>query len=1134
MSGNDAAVSSGYSLLNYNPALNLAVGSVVHPSGLIQAVQDEWKTSGQNNLYAKKLIKKIQLRNTVIEFDYAMALSPGNVTNYKTAIISSITYRSIAGDLIKKVVFVINEAGFLKSVKTLSSLNTLEKNYSFNYFDEGTALSRFSQDYWGYYNGKPNQSLLPLDPNYYIPVGNVRVPVFSPQTPPNYTYFDNTEYPPGDRLPDAQFSKARSLKSVSDHLGGTTNFEYEGNEIFILMADKNVQVGGIRIKSVKTEDATGQVRKLNYKYAFPLLNDASKIRSTGEFFEWATRGFSELHANDEHIHSHMDYNGIHCLPVGSNDVLYHYVEEQAEDNSATGYKFFAVNALNSAPHNDLLDGKLMAQISYDASGKIVSVRKYQYATNFGIEHSRSDEVGFMNYSAVPYLINEGTSAELVRQHKKVKIFYDRDDILRFSSAAMDILGWNGNSLGIPSVGKMIYDNYYPRSSQSTAGLPYELTAGIFVRPTSSTVYTFSDYAPSVIPGSAPAVPTDEKAYLFEKLLASSAERAQQIVRYFYESAVTQQPTRIESTDSKGRIRITKHKYVCDYASDAAPFIAQLKAAGRNFDLVETQQWISTNGGSTFKLMNGAITRFEEKQSDNRTFVLPVEKLNYLPNEPADLTSYGQSATATGPYSSVFWENHALYKQEQTYNWQLNALFAKLQGTTDRTGHLGDLNCYDNLTGNLLIKAVGVNPGAIAGVDMAPFQSHSKYAVKGWFKSEIPVINPTVYTFSDRPFSNGLVGPFFDYVTYATGALERLNEWWQRGQQGDIPSELGNHRLFAEMIPLFYSIKSRVPLEAFVEQMHFFRKAMATIEMDPEFMNLVFTYLDVADFLELLQSTETISNMCSPDFSIYEREIINIPQHMSQLSSTPLNIEKARLASNKLDVYVVRPENQAAGNVQYKVKYRNGTISAFYTIIPAVINERIVKATLDLTTISNPADAVEIQFASNWSCYAVPQGVSFEAYTYLPDNQQMLSFNQTGRYTEKVYDEYGDVVQVTDNKHIATANTISFSGKGDAVTSEIIPVKVINEPHLMHTGPVVKRITLYQGAPFMETKIVESTFRVIPGSEYTFNIRKGIYRIEVELENVFTTVTVNGVQYAGAMTVNLNTANELLIHVSAQP
>jgi YD repeat-containing protein len=90
----------------------------------------------------------------------------------------------------------------------------LSKPYQFQYIS-GTLPSVFSnsQDHWGFYNGKDNSSLIPLDFTTGIGGGGV------------------------DRSVDFNQSKIGTLSKIIYPTGGSTTFEYESNEALITSAD---------------------------------------------------------------------------------------------------------------------------------------------------------------------------------------------------------------------------------------------------------------------------------------------------------------------------------------------------------------------------------------------------------------------------------------------------------------------------------------------------------------------------------------------------------------------------------------------------------------------------------------------------------------------------------------------------------------------------------------------------------------------------------------------------------------------------------------------------------------------------------------------------------------------------------
>jgi hypothetical protein len=103
----------------------------------------------------------------------------------------------------------------LDEIIELSSGGNSNKKYKLTYESPSLVPSNksLSQDYWGYFNGKSNQSLLPyMDSRIYGLYISNRAALF------------------GDRDPDINFSKIGCLNQITYPTGGNTVFLYEGNE----------------------------------------------------------------------------------------------------------------------------------------------------------------------------------------------------------------------------------------------------------------------------------------------------------------------------------------------------------------------------------------------------------------------------------------------------------------------------------------------------------------------------------------------------------------------------------------------------------------------------------------------------------------------------------------------------------------------------------------------------------------------------------------------------------------------------------------------------------------------------------------------------------------------------------------
>ncbi|REC41133.1 sugar-binding protein, partial [Chryseobacterium pennipullorum] len=113
---------------------------------------------------------------------------------------------------IEKLTFQFNKTAnnrlFLNSINSL----TKSKDYKFEYIQPNLFPARlsFSQDHWGYFNGKSNTNILPK----------------------NLHYLDNISYGGADREPDHTKSVYGVLSKVIYPTKGYTLIEYEPNSYY--------------------------------------------------------------------------------------------------------------------------------------------------------------------------------------------------------------------------------------------------------------------------------------------------------------------------------------------------------------------------------------------------------------------------------------------------------------------------------------------------------------------------------------------------------------------------------------------------------------------------------------------------------------------------------------------------------------------------------------------------------------------------------------------------------------------------------------------------------------------------------------------------------------------------------------
>ncbi|MEO6521021.1 MAG: RHS repeat domain-containing protein [Mucilaginibacter sp.] len=119
--------------------------------------------------------------------------------------------------VIKTFAFVYQYGGqrpFLTTLTESDGKNKIEKSHIFGYNDKGTVPKRlsYSQDHWGFYNGKINNTLIP--------------------TPLDLTTADYLFAATANRDPDAVYAAKGLLNSITYPTGGKDSVVYEGNDTY--------------------------------------------------------------------------------------------------------------------------------------------------------------------------------------------------------------------------------------------------------------------------------------------------------------------------------------------------------------------------------------------------------------------------------------------------------------------------------------------------------------------------------------------------------------------------------------------------------------------------------------------------------------------------------------------------------------------------------------------------------------------------------------------------------------------------------------------------------------------------------------------------------------------------------------
>lgn len=213
-----------------------------------------------NYAYANvKMLEKVEFPLGVINISYKSASDPF-MTKFEVRDKSNVIRRTVN--------FTYGETGAQLEHTLLKTLTVDQEVYRFAYNGNRFGKNSTGLDYWGYYNGKNNVSLIP----------RMRLRLFNTYTEINsVTPNAQLEVGNADRSVDNAAMKAFMLTRITYPTGGYSDFEYEphqftnrlpaSTETFATLPEPINKGGGLRLASIITKaDAAATPVVKTYKY----------------------------------------------------------------------------------------------------------------------------------------------------------------------------------------------------------------------------------------------------------------------------------------------------------------------------------------------------------------------------------------------------------------------------------------------------------------------------------------------------------------------------------------------------------------------------------------------------------------------------------------------------------------------------------------------------------------------------------------------------------------------------------------------------------------------------------------------------------------------------------------------------
>lgn len=223
---------------------------------------------------------EINFKGNTITFGYIMQNG--------TYRMKTMTIKNSIGDIVKVITFDYalygNNRSFLESVSFHSADNSVVEKYTFEYESPASIVATGSRkmDFWGYYNGAEEESTL-------VPRMTLHTMVDYRKAGYGYTYrTDSVRIGARNmlsRATDERYMKNGTLKSITYPTGCKDEFVFEANRMELTRIDgidiefhladhlrpiengSNIyQVGGLRIKEIKTTDNNNITRTRTFCY----------------------------------------------------------------------------------------------------------------------------------------------------------------------------------------------------------------------------------------------------------------------------------------------------------------------------------------------------------------------------------------------------------------------------------------------------------------------------------------------------------------------------------------------------------------------------------------------------------------------------------------------------------------------------------------------------------------------------------------------------------------------------------------------------------------------------------------------------------------------------------------------------
>lgn len=875
----------------------------------------------------------------------------GNVTYYTTS--TPVLSRISCDDKSVRLTYITGSFKKLKGIALYNQPDSLMSCYDLNI--ENEVLNSIS------FSGKDSIAISSTSFDYYqIPSGaSTRTDLWGFRR----MVLAGTEEEPYFTWADDYYAKTNSLKEIILNGSDKIKLDYEVNRIGLYdMPLDEGRYGGIRIKNIIFDNISlNTTDTISYKYPVPgylvhnLVSNETYYRYSG--------------GTDFIKNSRVNIKSSAIIKGGNNGVYYPFVLEQINHKGTTAYWFQVPIRTYASIDSDIpyafwLYGLPLATAQYDNNGNLLEMTKNYYLTDKSFDNSSLNEM-------FPSLTDAFIASDSLLQYRKSILqmqadeYYMDEDYLSQYYRSQENTNLGGGHFFSP-YNQLYVPNIQPRTQGYVRPTQdYHLRYGGKTLLKEQRVYKFS--------GTVTTEPNE-----FDIDLTAQRTPYQKTVLHYDNLEHSLQPTRTETTDSKGDVYVQATQYVTETNAQDS-IIARMQAANMLTPVIKQSRL--KNG----KLIEQNVFEYETENATDSTGIglkneyvyVPQSAVEYTPSYPEPVFSFTQSN----------------YIPVRTYtNERVNGYYMPVQkkenGTTSAI-------VFDASTKGIY-PLLQISNGGTSKCQA----SNNKLYADHFMSDSVQYIIENVLPQTEEIF-NAMDAFWEKYqsMQFQNSPYEEVREIMSGEKQTKfmelvkLITERGADMDNAHADSLLYEVQY-YEYGAWVIYNYTFCRDMGYLTPDNEYM-------------DLLGNIVYLSSTLTPEFMEY---VCHFDMYNDLIA--PHFLESAISDDHKRFVLHICSD-EAEIPIEYQVVQNGDTLSYTLNFENSTGKSKIAHFKIDLSQYDAGA-MLRIKIPV-YRChiYLVPDGYEFDATVYNDDYSVHARFNQSGEAEFYEYDPAGRVIRITD-------------------------------------------------------------------------------------------------------------------------